>query len=174
MNKELISKAFEKYNNLMIPRREFEKIKNSIRLSNISDEDKINSIKRIEQDERRFPSEEEILRYSFYSFQDESICNIYLFMGGYYIDSSGEIVLASENQKINFYIYQNLEKDFPSNVVYPEDRVNFEKDNVVLKFKNFICTKENFYKIQYIYFKELINNKELDEKEIVETIKSHL
>lgn len=130
----------------------------------------------IKNKEKKIPSEEEILKYSFYNAeQEESLCNIYVFIGAYCRskENVGDIQV-SDYTKAHYFVYQNLEKMFSGVVIYPQEYKQFEKDNIVLRFNNSSNVREKFSKLQCIYFREYLQDENISQDKMLEKLRKNL
>ncbi len=174
MNKDVIKNAKENYTRLMQIKKELKEVKKELLIQQQNKETK-NILRIISDEENKIPSDEEILKYSFYNAeQDDSTCNIYVFIGAYRRTDKVNDIKVSDYNKADYFVYQNLEKNFSGMVIYPFQQQQFEIENIILKFKNSNNIKEKFYNLQSIYFNEYLNNEFTTQDKILEKLKNHL
>lgn len=174
MNKNIIENAKKKYIELMNLKKELVEVKTEL-LKERQNKNVKKCLEVIEKEENKFPSEEEILKYSFYTAEtEETVCNIYVFIGAY--RQSGKTIDSKvlDYKKADYFVYQNLEKMFSGVVIHPQNQKQFEQDNIILRFKDSNNIRDKFYKLQYIYFREYLNNEDISKDKILEKLKEYL
>lgn len=177
MEKEVIRKAKQEYIKAMETKEQLLALKQAL-FKNIENPLAKSYLRVIEREECKIPNEEEILKHSFYNqITDDSTCNIYVFIGAYCHNSKKGDIQVSDYTKASYFVYQNLETMFSGIIIYSQEYIQFEKDNIVLRFnhvKNVKDIIERFYKLQYIYFKEYLNNEDLSEEKMLTKLKENL
>lgn len=175
MNKNVITNAKNSYFELMKSKEELTEIKSQ--LLNLQQTEEIkNCLEVIERETAKIPSEEEILKYSFYNAEvEDSLCNIYVFIGAYRRNNgkNGATLVSNYNQA-DYFIYQNLEKMFSGVVIYPSEQNQFEKDNIIIRFKDSKNIRKKFYKLQSVYFREYLNDENIKQEKVLEKLKQNI
>ena len=170
MTKYIIEKARKQYVDLMKAKEELLEVKKELIKEGNNQRIK-KCLKVIEREESKVPSEEEILKYSFYnSEKEDSTCNIYVFIGAYRQNNK----ITDDCTKAEYFVYQNLEKMFSGVVIYPHELIDFEKENVVLKFKDTKNIREKFYKLQCVYFREYLKDENISQEKILIKLRENL
>lgn len=175
MNKNVITNAKNSYFELMKSKEELTEIKSQ--LLNLQQTEEIkNCLEVIEREVAKIPSEEEILKYSFYNAEvEDSLCNIYVFIGAYRRNNGKNgVTLVSNYNQADYFIYQNLEKMFSGVVIYPSEQNQFEKDNIIIRFKDSKNIREKFYKLQSVYFREYLNDENISSQKVLEKIRENI
>lgn len=175
MNKAIIIKASKQYEELMIPRKELQKARNLLLAKDLSEEKRKECLEIIEKEEAKLPSEEGIIKYSFHSVIDDgSECNIYVFIGAFR-KVKEQTLRIDDYTKADFFVYQNLEKQFSGVVIYPEEQKQFEIDNIVLRFSDYSSNViKKFEKLQCAYYSEYLNNEDISQDKVLKKIKENL
>jgi len=173
MNKGIIAAAKEKYNKSMMMKRELVLVRNELqKMQNFKHS--AECLKVIEKEEKKLPSEEEILKYAFFSEeQEESECPFYVLIGAYR-KGRKEDKQVKNYEKADYFVYQNLEKMFSGKVVYPQEQTQFEKEHIVFKFSKDEDTRKKFSQLQVIYFRQYLNNENISDKEMCDILVKHL
>lgn len=174
MNKDVIRNAKNKYTELKKEKDELVEVKTELLIEQQNKEiRKFSEI--IKREENKIPSDEEILKYSFYNAeQDDSTCNIYVFIGAYRRSNKMHDSEVFDYTKADYFVYQNLEKRFSGMVIYPSQQKQFEIENIILRFKNSNNIKEKFYELQSIYFSEYLNNEDITQDKVLEKLNMYL
>lgn len=175
MEKDTIRKAKEKYTELMKLKEELVEVKKELLEQQPSQVIK-DYLQIIEKEQKKIPSEEEILKYCFYNEEQEnSMGNIFVFIGAYrHRGGKKQDVRVTDYTKADYFIYQNLEKMFGGMVIYPQEQKQFEQENVILRFKSFLNIIEKFYKLQCIYFREYLNDENISQERVLMKLKENL
>ena len=74
--------------------------------------------------------------------------------------------------KAGYLLYINLADDLDTKNVYPSCRKDFEQDKVIIKFNPYMFAGRDYYKIQDIYYKGILNG--LSEEEILESLEKDM
>ena len=173
MNKNAIRTAKSNYNRMMNIKNELTLVKNEL-LKMQHDASCKESLKVIEQEEAKIPSEEEILKYSFYNVeQKENEGNFYVYIGAYCCDKNGNYPVK-DYRKADYFVYQNLDQMFSGKVVYPQEQEEFEKDHIVFKFSENKDIREKFLQLQMICFRQYLANEDISETELLVELVKHL
>lgn len=168
MDKETVISARNTYNDIINKKKELIKIKDELMKL-----DKVKTIEKclqvIEKEERKIPTDDEILRYSFYNIEkEESICNIYVFMGVYRRNKNKQFDdKVTDYNKADYFIYQNIEKMFSGKVVYQNEQKDFERENIIIKIDEDKDVREQFYRLQNIYFMEFIKDENISYEKVL-------
>lgn len=173
MNKSIIAAAKEKYDKTMLMKKELTLVKTEL--------EKMKDIKQsaeclevIEREEKKIPSEEEILKYSFFSEeQEESECEFYVLIGAYRREKNGDRE-TKNYQKADYFVYQNLEKMFSGKIIYPQEQEQFEKEHIVFRFSKDEDSREKFSKLQVVYFRQYLTNENISQMEMCTELVKHL
>jgi len=173
MNKSIIAAAKEKYNKSMMMKRELVLVRNELqKMQNYKHSAECLEV--IEREEKKLPSEEEILKYAFFSEeQEESECPFYVFIGAYRHGKNGDKEVK-KYEKADYFVYQNLEKMFSGKVISPHEQTQFEKENIIFKFSKDEDARENFSQLQVLYFRQYLKNENISEKEMCDILIKHL
>lgn len=174
MNKDVIRNAKNKYTELKKEKDELVEVKRML-LKEGQNKERKKCLEVIKKEEDKLPSDEEILRYSFYNAEQESsICNIFVFIGAYRRSTKMHDTKVLDYTKADYFVYQNLEKMFSGVVIYPSQHKEFERKNIILRFKNSNDIKEKFYKLQSIYFNEYLDNEDINQEKVLEKLRKNL
>lgn len=176
MNNETIEKAKINYEKLVHAKRELINIKRELLM-----EEQTSRVRKclrvVRKTEDKFSNDEQTVRNSFYSARsDNDTSNIYVFVGAYKYGKKRNDVKVSDYRKANYFVYQDLEKEFSGTVIYPQEMDKFEKDNVILRFDSSLSFSEfldKFYYLQYLYFKEYLNNKDISQDKVITKLKQY-
>jgi len=173
MNKIIIEKARNKYIELVKAKAELEEVKKILLMEKQTDKIK-KCLGVIEREESKIPSEDEILRYSFYNVEEEELtCNIYVFIGYYGAASPNHLApLSEKNPHVRYKYCVNLET---TDIVVVEinKTSEFEKDNIVLylddpkNYHHIGFYREKLNELRNKYFEYLVNN---SQKEAIKQI----
>lgn len=175
MNKDVIINAKNSYYELMKATEELKEVKSQL-LTGKQTEQVRKCLEVIEREEKKMPSEEDILKYSFYNAeQEDSVCNIYVFIGAYrQKNKKGNDVLVSDPKKADYFVYQNLEKMFSGVVIYPQEYNQFEQDNIILRFNDYSDIRAKFYQLQCVYFREYLTDENVTQDKVLEKLRQNL
>lgn len=173
MNKNIITSAREKYNKSMMMKRKLILVKNELqKMQNY--EHSAECLKIIENEEKKIPSEEEILKYAFFSEeQEESECPFYVLIGAYRRGKNGDKEVKNY-QKADYFVYQNLEKMFSGKIIYPQEQTQFEKEHIVFRFSPDEDARERFSELQVVYFRQYLANENISQLEMCNELTKHL
>lgn len=123
---------------------------------------------------KKIPSEEEILKYSFFSEeQDDSECEFYVLIGAYCRGKNGDKKVKNY-KKADYFIYQNLEKMFSGKVIHPQEQEQFEKEHIVFRFSPDEDVREKFSELQVVYFRQYLANENISQLEMCNELTKHL
>ena len=172
MNKSIIKQARGEYLELIQVSEEINSIREYMCEKGYSKE----KIKRCLQEiKKEIISEEKMIRESFYNASDYySECNIYIFIGAYRRRNEQHDSLVQNYKRADYFLYQNLESRLSLVIVSPSEQKQFEKDNIILKFDDGINIRKKIEKLQYIYFKEYLNNPGVSENDVLKKLRQYL
>lgn len=163
MKNEDILKARKKYKKLenekeqlLILKKEFLELKNNDMVKRYLELKEIIN--------KELLQESQIVRYSFglVNTKDiESEEKIYIYMGAYKydnaFDSRNDILIDEKDSEFaDYLLYMNIDTDFDSVSIKPNQKELFEKKHTVLKFKSTFNINKKYYDLQQYYFKELL------------------
>ena len=175
MNKETIMKAKEHYEALLSSKHELVEAKELLKKKDISIDELRSCLEIINRETYENPLEEDLIQYCFHEIIGmNSECNIYVFRGAYNIKRNKKVVEINDYTKDSYLVDQNLEETNTGVVIYPQEQLEFEKENIVLRFSdnnNFI---EKFKNFQSRYFEEYMNNPDISQEEVIKKIRKYL
>jgi len=175
MNSDVVINARKIYNDIIGKKKELIEIKEELlNVKNVKDFEEC--IKFIEKEEAKIPSDDEILRYSFYNNEQiDTSSNVYVFIGAYRRNEKGiSDIRINDYQKADYFIYQDLEKMFSGKVIYPSEYKQFEQENIIIKIKNTDNVRKEFLRIQSIYFMEFLKDENISQDKVLKKINESL
>lgn len=134
----------------------------------------------VEREKKNIPSDRDIIMHSISNVDIEDFDNdIYVFMGAFVRGDKTVIqdVLIPKEEDADYLLYLSLENEYVARVIKPNEQKQFEDMHTILRINNVFNRDElkmNYRTLQYMYFKELLGNEEIDKDKVLEKVKVFL